>query len=142
MAKFFFFEKIVQLFYTHVFTKPKNEYSKGTQLGVTFASGYLAGVVCAIVSHPADSIVSLMGKPAHKGKAVSQIASEVGFVALATKGLGTRVIMIGTLTGTWFAPLLCPEGNVVITTWFLTGFQWWIYDTFKTSMGMGTTGGK
>jgi solute carrier family 25 phosphate transporter 3 len=23
----------------------------------------------------------------------------------------------------------------------LTGLQWWIYDTFKTAMGMGTTGG-
>ena len=50
MAKFFFFEKIVQLFYTHVFTAPKETYSKTTQLGVTFASGYLAGVVCAVVS--------------------------------------------------------------------------------------------
>ncbi|KAG6330014.1 hypothetical protein ID866_9075 [Astraeus odoratus] len=120
MAKFFFFEKIVQLFYTHVFTEPKETYSKSTQLGVTFASGYLAGVVCAIVSHPADSVVSLMGKPAHKGKSIGQIASETGMVALATKGLGTRVIMIGTLTG----------------------FQWWIYDTFKASMGLGTTGGK
>lgn len=99
MAKFYFFEKIVQLFYTHVFTKPKSEYSKPTQLGVTFASGYLAGVVCAIVSHPADSLVSQMGKQANKGKSVSQIASEVGLANLATKGLGTRVIMIGTLTG-------------------------------------------
>ena len=99
MAKFFFFEYIVNLFYTHVFTQPKNIYSKTTQLGVTFASGYLAGVVCAIVSHPADSLVSLMGKPAHKGKSLGQIASEVGMVNLATKGLGTRVIMIGTLTG-------------------------------------------
>ncbi|KAI6126484.1 mitochondrial carrier protein [Pisolithus croceorrhizus] len=114
MAKFFFFEKIVQLILY------SQTYSKSTQLGVTFASGYLAGVVCAIVSHPADSIVSLMGKPAHKGKSVGQIASETGIVALATKGLGTRVIMIGTLTG----------------------FQWWIYDTFKSSMGLGTTGGK
>ncbi|KAN0074515.1 hypothetical protein V8E55_011927 [Tylopilus felleus] len=95
--QFFFFEKIVQLFYTH--------------LGVTFVSGYLAGVVCAIVSHPADSIVSLIGKPANKGKSI---------VALATKGLGTRVIMISTLTG----------------------FQWWIYATFKVTMGLGTTGGK
>ena len=120
MAKFFFFEKIVQLFYTHVFTKPKEEYGKSTQLGVTFASGYLAGVVCAIVSHPADSIVSQMGKQANKGKGFGQIASEVGIVNLATKGLGTRVIMIGTLTG----------------------FQWWIYDSFKSVMGMGTTGGK
>ena len=120
MAKFFFFEKIVQLFYTHVFIEPKETYGKGTQLGVTFASGYLAGVVCAIVSHPADSLVSQLGKSTNKGKSIGQIASEVGMVSLATKGLGTRVLMIGTLTG----------------------FQWWIYDTFKSSMGMGTTGGK
>ncbi|PPR01686.1 hypothetical protein CVT24_001514 [Panaeolus cyanescens] len=120
MAKFFFFEKIVQLFYTHVFTAPKDSYSKTTQLGVTFSSGYLAGVVCAIVSHPADSLVSQLGKAANKGKTVGQIASEVGLVGLATKGLGTRVLMIGTLTG----------------------FQWWIYDSFKSAMGMGTTGGK
>ena len=120
MAKFFFFEYIVQLFYSHVFTAPKDTYSKPTQLGITFASGYLAGVVCAVVSHPADSIVSLMGKPANRGKSLGAIASETGIVALATKGLGTRVLMIGTLTG----------------------FQWWIYDSFKTAMGMGTTGGK
>jgi hypothetical protein len=101
MAKFFFFEKIVQVFYTRVFTEPKESYAKTTQLGVTFASGYLAGVVCAIVSHPADSVVSLMGKPANRGKGIGQIASETGLVALATKGLGTRVLMIGTLTGTW-----------------------------------------
>jgi solute carrier family 25 phosphate transporter 3 len=120
MAKFFFFEKIVQLFYTHVFTEPKSSYGKGTQLGVTFASGYIAGVVCAIVSHPADSLVSLLGKAENKGKSAGTIAGEVGFKSLATKGLGTRVIMIGTLTG----------------------FQWWIYDSFKSAMGMGTTGGK
>ncbi|KAH9926328.1 mitochondrial carrier protein [Epithele typhae] len=120
MAKFFFFEYIVALFYKHVFTAPKDTYSKPTQLGVTFASGYLAGVVCAVVSHPADSIVSLMGKPANRGKSLGAIASETGIVSLATKGLGTRVVMIGTLTG----------------------FQWWIYDSFKTAMGMGTTGGK
>jgi solute carrier family 25 phosphate transporter 3 len=102
VAKFFFFEKVVQLFYTHVFTAPKETYSKTTQLGVTFASGYTAGVICAIVSHPADTIVSLMSKPANKGKTLSQIASEFGYKNLATKGLGTRVLMIGTLTGMCF----------------------------------------
>ena len=102
MAKFFFFEKIVQLFYTHVFTAPKETYSKGTQLGVTFASGYLAGVVCAIVSHPADSLVSLLGKAENKGKSVGQIASETGVATLATKGLGTRVIMIGEFCSQFF----------------------------------------
>jgi solute carrier family 25 phosphate transporter 3 len=120
MAKFFFFEKIVQLFYSNVFTAPKETYGKGTQLGITFASGYLAGVVCAIVSHPADSIVSQLGKASNKGKSVGTIVGEVGMANLATKGLSTRVLMIGTLTG----------------------FQWWIYDSFKSAMGMGTTGGK
>jgi hypothetical protein len=47
--------QVVELFYTHVFTEPKSSYSKSTQLGVTFASGYIAGVVCAIVSHPAGT---------------------------------------------------------------------------------------
>ncbi|KAI9031062.1 mitochondrial carrier protein [Hyaloraphidium curvatum] len=120
VAKFYFFEKIVQLFYTHLLIQPKDSYSRRTQLGVTFASGYLAGIVCAIVSHPADSMVSLMGKAENKGKSMSTIASEAGMRALATKGLGTRVLMIGTLTG----------------------FQWYIYDTFKSLMGLGTTGGK
>ncbi|KAJ3129647.1 Cu/Pi carrier [Nowakowskiella sp. JEL0407] len=120
VAKFYFFEKIVQLFYTNVFTNPKESYSKNLQLGVTFASGYSAGVICAIVSHPADSLVSLLSKPANKGKALGQIASEFGYANLFTKGLGTRVLMIGTLTG----------------------LQWWIYDSFKSALGMGTTGGK
>merc|ERR1719487_3069854 len=62
MAKFYFFEKVVEAFYTYVFTAPKETYDKATQLGITFASGYLAGVICAIVSHPADTVVSKMGK--------------------------------------------------------------------------------
>lgn len=68
MAKFYFFEKIVQTFYDKVFTKPKDSYSKATQLGITFSSGYLAGIVCAVVSHPADSLVSQIGKADNKGK--------------------------------------------------------------------------
>ncbi|KAF0719118.1 Aste57867_1273 [Aphanomyces stellatus] len=119
MAKFFFFEKVVEAFYTHVFTSPKDSYPKTTQLGVTFASGYVAGIVCAVVSHPADSLVSLMGKTENKSKSIGQIASETGLTTLATKGLGTRILMIGTLTG----------------------LQWWIYDSFKAVLGMGTSGG-
>ncbi|KCV72818.1 hypothetical protein H696_00396 [Fonticula alba] len=120
VAKFVCFEAAVQFFYKNVFTKPKDSYSKSTQLGITFASGYTAGVICAVVSHPADSIVSLMSKASNKGKSVGTIASEFGLFNLFTKGLGTRVLMIGTLTG----------------------LQWWVYDSFKTAMGMGTSGGK
>jgi hypothetical protein len=39
MVKFAAFERTVEAFYTHVFTAPKETYSKGTQLGITFASG-------------------------------------------------------------------------------------------------------
>lgn len=62
IVKFVAFEKIVQNFYKRVFTAPKDSYGKGTQLMVTFASGYLAGIFCAIVSHPADTMVSIINK--------------------------------------------------------------------------------
>jgi solute carrier family 25 phosphate transporter 3 len=116
IVKFVAFEKIVQQFYTKVFTKPKSEYSKGTQLGVTFASGYSAGVFCAIVSHPADTMVSIMNKT---GQSAGEIYNNIGFNGL-WKGLGTRIFMIGTLT--------C--------------MQWVIYDSFKVWCGLATTGGK
>lgn len=119
MAKFYFFERIVRMFYARVLTCPKDQYSKATQLSVTFASGYLAGVICAIVSHPADTLVSARGKASNRGKSYGQIAREMGYMNLCTKGLGTRILMIGTLTG----------------------LQWWIYDSYKTALGMGTSGG-
>ena len=58
IVKFVAFEWFVQFFYDNIFTKGKNNYNKATQLSVTFASGYLAGIFCAIVSHPADTIFS------------------------------------------------------------------------------------
>jgi solute carrier family 25 phosphate transporter 3 len=117
VVKFVAFEKIVEAFYSKVFTAPKDSYSKGTQLGVTFASGYIAGVFCAIVSHPADTIVSKLNQNPTGG--IKAIVDEMGLVQLATKGLVARIVMIGTLTG----------------------LQWWIYDTFKTAVGLQTTGG-
>jgi solute carrier family 25 phosphate transporter 3 len=118
MAKFYFFERVVRAFYTYIFTAPKDTYSKSTQLGITFASGYIAGVACAVVSHPADTLVSLKGKKDNAGKTFGQIIKEVGWPTLCTKGLGTRIIMIGTLTG----------------------LQWWIYDSYKTMLGLGASG--
>lgn len=114
MAKFFCFEKCVEMFYTRWFTEPRESYSSATQLGITFASGYLAGVICAIVSHPADNLVSLLGKADNKGKAMGQIVKETGLVPLFTRGLPTRVLMIGTLTG----------------------LQWYVYAACKTAFGL------
>lgn len=52
------FENIVQALYSNVVPKPKSECSKTEQLGVSFAAGYLAGILCAVISHPADNLVS------------------------------------------------------------------------------------
>lgn len=110
MAKFFFFEFTVEQFYRHVFTKPRETYSSTTNLGISFASGYIAGIACAVISHPADNVVSQMSK---SGKSMAQILKELGPKGI-WGGIGPRILMIGTLTA----------------------FQWWIYDSFKTITGI------
>ena len=62
MVKFAAFENTVKAMYRYIFTKGKANYSKQTQLLVTFLSGYWAGIFCAIVSHPADTMVSILNK--------------------------------------------------------------------------------
>jgi solute carrier family 25 phosphate transporter 3 len=122
MVKFAAFENTVKAFYKHIFTAPKDSYSKNLQLLITFLSGYWAGIFCAIVSHPADTMVSILNKRdsnAPTGQQVKEIYSEIGFKGL-WNGLGARIIMVGTLTG----------------------LQWWIYDSFKVACGLQTTGGK
>jgi len=123
IVKFVAFERIVQQFYQRVFTKEKSSYGKGTQLMVTFMSGYLAGIFCAIISHPADTMVSILNKRGASdqstGAQVKEIYGEIGFNGL-WKGVGTRIFMVGTLT--------C--------------MQWVIYDSFKVWCGLATTGGK
>ncbi|XP_025106850.1 phosphate carrier protein, mitochondrial-like isoform X2 [Pomacea canaliculata] len=106
MMKFACFERTVEILYKHVVPKPRSECSKPEQLVVTFAAGYIAGVFCAIVSHPADTIVSKLNQD--KGSTFVQIAKRLGFVAM-WKGLFPRIIMIGTLTA----------------------LQWFIYDSVK-----------
>jgi solute carrier family 25 phosphate transporter 3 len=106
MMKFACFERTVEAIYQFVVPKPRSECSKGEQLVVTFAAGYIAGVFCAIVSHPADTIVSYMNKA--QGSTVGSAAKALGFKGMWA-GLGPRIIMIGTLTA----------------------LQWFIYDSVK-----------
>jgi solute carrier family 25 phosphate transporter 3 len=120
IANFYTFERVVEFIYTSVLSKGKDGYDKSTQLGVTFCSGYVAGFVSSVVSHPADSLVSLKSMPQNRAKSMMEIANEVGLFKLATKGLLPRTLLTGTVIG-------C---------------QWWIYDSFKTAMGIGTTGGE
>jgi solute carrier family 25 phosphate transporter 3 len=95
IVKFVAFEKTVRFLYANVFTAPRESYSKNFQLGVTFLAGYWAGIFCAVVSHPADTLVSIMNK---QGGSVGEIYGRIGFSGL-WNGLGARIIMVGTLTG-------------------------------------------
>ena len=58
MVKFATFEKTVEYIYKKVLGKPKEAYNAFQQTGVSFLGGYIAGVGCAVCSHPADVMVS------------------------------------------------------------------------------------
>jgi len=94
----------------------KEDLSKASQLSITFLSGYWAGIFCAIATQPMDNLVSMKGLPENKEKPWGKMMQEMGTRDLFLKGLGTRVLMIGTLTG----------------------LQWWIYGTTKSVLGFGT----
>lgn len=122
MVKFASFEKTVELLYKKFLPKPRNEYNKIQQLGVSFAGGYIAGVFCAVVSHPADVLVSKLNNlpkvaPGEKQASAAEVVKSLGMRGLWT-GLGPRIVMIGTLTA----------------------LQWLSYDTFKVAVGLPTTG--
>ena len=77
-------------------------------LGVSLTSGVIAGVAAAIISHPADTLLSKVNVPGAGGEGaimtrLGRIAGEIGFVNLCTTGLGARCVMIGTLTALQFA---------------------------------------
>ncbi|KAJ2460686.1 Cu/Pi carrier, partial [Coemansia sp. RSA 2424] len=114
--------KTVEAIYKNVLSKPKDQYTKTQQLGVTFAAGYFAGIFCAIVSHPADTLVSKLNNVAKaEGESTGAIAirilKDLGFSGVWA-GLTPRIFMIGTLTA----------------------LQWFIYDSFKVQTGLPTTG--
>jgi solute carrier family 25 phosphate transporter 3 len=111
MMKFACFERTVEALYKYVSPKPRELCTKGEQLIVTFTAGYIAGVFCAIVSHPADVIVSKLNKA--PGSSVGEIAKKLGFKGM-WGGLVPRIIMIGTLTA----------------------LQWFIYDGVKVALNL------
>jgi solute carrier family 25 phosphate transporter 3 len=121
MMKFASFETIVEAIYNYL-PKQKSEYGKGVQTAVSFGGGYIAGILCAVVSHPADVMVSKLNSERKAGESAGQatgrIYKEIGFKGL-WNGLPVRIVMIGTLTG----------------------LQWLIYDSFKIFVGLPTTGG-
>jgi len=75
--------------------------------GVSLGSGVIAGVVSAVISHPADTLLSKVNKAGAGGEGsipqrMMNITKETGVVKLCTQGLGARCVMIGTLTALQF----------------------------------------
>lgn len=121
IIKFVAFEDFIRRIYG--FTESswgmkKDQFSKSQQLGFTFLAGYGAGIFCGAVSHPADTMASLLSKSPDKG--IGELYAGNGGFSGLWKGFGARVFMIGTLTG----------------------LQWFIYDTTKVAFGLQSGGGK
>ena len=99
MMKFASFERIVEQIYEYL-PGQKTDYNKGAQTGVAFVGGYLAGILCAAVSHPADVMVSKLNANRQPGEpfggAMNRIYKDIGFMGL-WNGLFVRIIMVGTL---------------------------------------------
>merc|ERR1712050_713667 len=78
-----------------------------TKMGVSLTSGVIAGVAAAIISHPADTLLSKINKKGAGGEGgmvtrLGRIAGEIGLVKLCTTGLAPRCVMIGRLTAGQF----------------------------------------
>jgi len=87
--------------------KVPSDLSRGTNISVSLLSGVIAGVAAAIISHPADTLLSKVNKKGAGGDGpmlsrLGNIAREIGFWKLCTVGLGPRCVMIGTLTAGQF----------------------------------------
>ncbi len=104
MSKFVVYEKVAEAVYR---VYPKNSLSDGMQTTVNLGSGLLAGFAAAIVSQPADTMLSKINKT--KGlpgegtmTRLVKIGKELGLRGSYT-GIGARLFMVGTLTAFQFA---------------------------------------
>jgi solute carrier family 25 phosphate transporter 3 len=106
MTKFAVQGAVADSYYVSKGTTP-GECSGSQNLAVSLGSGVIAGVAAAIISHPADTLLSKVNKKGAGGDGpllgrLANIAKETGFVNLCTVGLLPRCIMIGTLTAGQF----------------------------------------
>lgn len=104
VTKFVAFEKVSETAFSFL---DKSKLSDVAQTGVNLGSGLMAGFAAAIVSQPADTMLSKINKT--KGlpgegivSRLIKIAGELGFRG-AFAGLPTRLFMVGGLTAGQFA---------------------------------------
>jgi hypothetical protein len=90
-------EKILQ------FTgKSKDSLTSGQQMGVNLTGGLIAGMAAAVISQPADTLLSKINKSkGAPGQSTTsrlvQMSGQLGVKGLFT-GMSARLVMIGTLT--------------------------------------------
>jgi solute carrier family 25 phosphate transporter 3 len=106
MAKFAVQGIVAEKMYGSMGKKPE-QCGAGLNMGVALGSGVVAGVASAIISHPADTLLSKVNKAGAGGdgpipQRMMNITKQVGVVNLCTQGLGARCVMIGTLTALQF----------------------------------------
>jgi solute carrier family 25 (mitochondrial phosphate transporter), member 3 len=106
MAKFAVQGKAAEVMFNALGKRP-NEVSQSTSVGVSLASGVVAGVVMAVISHPAETLLLKIERTKAGGdgsvvKRATVIAKEMGFVKLCLTGLGTRCVIFGALAGGQF----------------------------------------
>lgn len=119
MTKFVVYEKVAEAVFRRY---PKETLSDGAQTVVNLGSGLMAGFAAAIVSQPADTMLSKINKT--KGlpgegtvSRLIKISKELGLRG-SFSGIGARLFMVGTLTAGQFAiygkfslPLVGPSTN-------------------------------
>merc|ERR1712045_318738 len=106
MAKFAVQGRVAEAMYKNMGKSP-SDCGAVLNTGVSLSSGVVAGVVSAIISHPADTLLSKVNKAGAGGDGsiparMMNITKETGVVKLCTQGLGARCVMIGTLTALQF----------------------------------------
>jgi len=106
MAKFAVQGRVAEAIYDNMGCSPK-DCGAVLNTGVSLGSGVVAGVVSAVISHPADTLLSKVNKAGAGGDGsipsrMMNITKETGVVKLCTQGLGARCVMIGTLTALQF----------------------------------------
>ncbi|KAB8203288.1 Mitochondrial carrier protein [Aspergillus parasiticus SU-1] len=104
MAKFVVFEKVSEAIYRGF---DKETLSDGAKTTINLGSGLIAGFAAALVSQPADTMLSKINKtPGEPGEGtvsrLIKIGKELGLRG-SYAGIGARLFMVGTLTAGQFA---------------------------------------
>merc|ERR1712129_257469 len=91
MAKFVVQQKSAEAIYTSIGQTPASMSSAGN-VSVSLGSGVIAGVVAAIISHPADTLLSKINKAGAGGEGsiasrMLTMSKETGVATLCTQGL-------------------------------------------------------